>query len=189
MCFVKSSKGNSFEVIKFFFISLIFFFYRTYSYTLPTVAFAKHNIDVDMETYRLPKENLKKVNDTLKLYEGTKNYHNFTSKKAAFDPSARRYLVLVECGTPFLINQKYEFATIKVKGQSFMLHQIRKMIGLALAVVRGLTSDDTIIKAFKEDKIDIPTAPSLGLVLNQVHYDRYSTYTLKFIKLQFTGII
>lgn len=127
-----------------------------------------------METYRLSPRKLELINEILKTYEGTKNYHNFTAKKAPFDPSARRYMVSVECGEPFLIQNKYEFATIKIKGQSFMLHQIRKMVGLALACIRGHSTLDTIHKAFKDIKIDIPTAPGLGLVLNQVHYDRYS---------------
>lgn len=148
--------------------------FRTYSYTLPTLAFANHNEEVAYETFRLSPEKLAQVNATLKLYEGTKNYHNFTSRKAPFDPSARRYMVSLECGAPFLIKNTYEFATIKIKGQSFMLHQIRKMIGLVLAVIRGLTTAETVTKCFKEEKIDIPTAPGLGLVLNQVHYDRYS---------------
>ena len=45
-----------------------------------------------------------------------------------------------------------------------MLHQIQKMVGLLLAVVRGLTSTDTILKAFEEQRYGIPTAPGLGLV-------------------------
>ena len=37
-----------------------------------------------------------------------------------------------------------EFAVIKIKGQSFMLHQIRKMIGMAISVVRGQCPMETI---------------------------------------------
>ena len=37
-----------------------------------------------------------------------------------------------------------EFAVIKIKGQSFMLHQIRKMIGMTIAVVRGQCPMETI---------------------------------------------
>lgn len=85
-------------------------------------------------------------------------------------------MVSLEIGSPFIVRDVYEFATIKIKGQSFMLHQIRKMIGLMLAIVRGLTPKDTITKAFQQEKIDLPTAPGLGLVLNQPHYDRYSKY-------------
>jgi tRNA pseudouridine38-40 synthase len=38
----------------------------------------------------------------------------------------------------------YEFAVIKVKGQSFMLHQIRKMVGLVIAIVQGYAEIDAI---------------------------------------------
>ena len=58
--------------------------------------------------------------------------------------------------------------------QSFMIHQIRKMIGLVLAVVRGVTETQTISLAFGEKRIDVPKAPGLGLVLDQVHYDQYN---------------
>jgi len=68
-----------------------------------------------------------------------------------------------------------EFAVMKVKGQSFMLHQIRKMIGLTLAIIRGLTKPETLTRAFTSERIDVPMAPGLGLVLDQVHYDRYNT--------------
>uniref|UniRef100_A0A336LXT1 Pseudouridylate synthase 1 homolog n=1 Tax=Culicoides sonorensis TaxID=179676 RepID=A0A336LXT1_CULSO len=149
--------------------------FRTYSYTLPTIAFQQHDTPVlDMEGFRVSPEKMDEVTSVLKLYEGTKNYHNFTAKKAAFDPSARRYMVSAEISPPFIVRDVYEFATIKIKGQSFMLHQIRKMIGLMLAIVRGLTPKETVTKAFQQEKIDLPTAPGLGLVLNQPHYDRYN---------------
>lgn len=64
--------------------------------------------------------------------------------------------------------------TLRVKGQSFMLHQIRKMVGTVIAIVRGVTSIETITKAWGEARFDLPIAPGLGLVLEQVHYDRYN---------------
>lgn len=54
---------------------------RTYTYTLPTIAFADHTENVDMATYRAPAEKIEKLNDLLKMYLGTKNFHNFTSRK------------------------------------------------------------------------------------------------------------
>jgi tRNA pseudouridine38-40 synthase len=56
---------------------------RTYTYTMPTIALADHAQEVDMATYRLPDDKLQKVNEVLKLYEGTKNYHNFTRRKVS----------------------------------------------------------------------------------------------------------
>ncbi|XP_039430636.1 pseudouridylate synthase 1 homolog [Culex pipiens pallens] len=148
---------------------------RTYTYTLPTVAFAAHGEEVSVETYRAPEDRIQKVQETLKLFEGTKNFHNFTSRKEFIDPSVKRFIMSFECEAPFVPEgTTVEFATIKIKGQSFMLHQIRKMVGLTLAVVRGLTPPETITKAFEETRYGVPTAPGLGLVLSRIHYEKYN---------------
>ena len=57
---------------------------------------------------------------------------------------------------------------VRVKGQSFMLHQIRKMMGLTIAIARGHTSTDTLHRAWKTERLDLPVAPGLGLVLEEV---------------------
>ncbi|KAG8239520.1 hypothetical protein J437_LFUL016637 [Ladona fulva] len=165
---------------------------RTYSYMLPTYAFDESMKSLEepvmtnqdpktpvlttalpKEDFRLSSEALERVNEVLKLFEGTHNFHNFTSRKKPMDPSAQRYIMSMKCGEPEIC-ENVEFATITVKGQSFMLHQIRKMVGLAIAVIRGLTSVETIVKAWKPERLDIPIAPSLGLVLEEVHYDKYN---------------
>lgn len=148
---------------------------RTYTYTLPTVAFEHHSKELNMQTYRIPNEVLEKVNSVLKLYEGTKNYHNFTSKKHFLDPSSKRFIMSFTSSEAFVSSQGIEFLTLKVKGQSFMLHQIRKMVGVAISIVRGNTTESTITRAFSEERLDLPMAPGLGLVLDEVHYDQYNT--------------
>lgn len=146
---------------------------RTYSYTLPTLSFAPFKSPVDSKTYRVDEATLAKVNETLKNFVGTHNFHNFTSRKGSDDPSANRYIYDFQCNEPFIVDD-VEFCVITVKGQSFMLHQIRKMIGLTLAIVRGITPSETIERSFTEIRLDIPMAPGLGLVLDQVHYDGYN---------------
>uniref|UniRef100_A0AAV2IXB0 Pseudouridylate synthase 1 homolog n=1 Tax=Knipowitschia caucasica TaxID=637954 RepID=A0AAV2IXB0_KNICA len=103
----------------------------------------------------------------------THNFHNFTSQKASSDPSARRYITQMSCGKPFM-SKDNEFAEITVRGQSFMMHQIRKMIGLVIAVVKGYATDDVIERSWGKEKVDVPKAPGLGLVLERVHFDRYN---------------
>ncbi len=44
------------------------------------------------------------------------------------DPSANRYIMSFNVGHPF-VRGDVEFVSLTVEGQSFMLHQIRKMIG------------------------------------------------------------
>lgn len=144
---------------------------RTYIYILPTFAFCPIE-EILTENFRASDQVIKRVNETLNIFCGTHNFHNCTSGKKYTDPSAKRYIISFECSKPF-IKDGHEFAVIKVKGQSFMLHQIRKMIGLVLGVVRGYASEETIKKSWAPHKIDVPTAPALGLMLDQLHYDKY----------------
>lgn len=146
---------------------------RTYSYTLPTFAFANKDHETQDESFRLSQETLNRVNELLSLYKGTHNFHNFTSQKGPKDPSAKRYIMEMHCEPPFE-QGGLELAVIKVKGQSFMMHQIRKMIGLVIAVVKGYAAPSIMERSWGEDKVDIPKAPGLGLVLETVHFEKYN---------------
>ncbi|XP_027757177.1 tRNA pseudouridine synthase A isoform X1 [Empidonax traillii] len=146
---------------------------RTYSYMLPTFAFAHKDHDVQEEVYRLDKETLDRVNKLLSCYKGTHNFHNFTSQKGPRDPSAKRYIMEMSCGEPF-VRENMEFAVIQVKGQSFMMHQIRKMIGLVIAIVKGYAAESILERSWGEEKVDVPKAPGLGLVLERVHFEKYN---------------
>lgn len=147
---------------------------RTYTYTMPSIAFTDATEKVEYESYRLSPERLQKAKEVLEMFEGTKNFHNFTSRKNFLDPSAKRYIMSFTCTEPFVSPQGVEFVTIKVKGQSFMLHQIRKMVGLTIAIVKGHTDASTMERALTEERLDLPMAPGLGLVLDTVHYERYN---------------
>ncbi|CAK8698623.1 unnamed protein product [Clavelina lepadiformis] len=144
---------------------------RTYSYTLPTYAFASS--DEEKPQYRISPEKLKSIQSFLYRYKGTHSYHNFTSGKRMGDMSAHRYIMEFEHETPFL-QHDIEFMTLKLKGQSFMIHQIRKMVGLMIAIVGDHAEEHYFNMAFSEPLVDIPKAPGTGLVLERVHYDTYN---------------
>ncbi|CAK9805372.1 Pseudouridylate synthase 1 homolog [Anthophora plagiata] len=170
---------------------------RTYRYILPTFALAPEDpnflqTDSDEEIdeekrlsqlsvingkpyteFRLTPEMVEKLNETLKLLEGTHNFHNFTSKTKPLDPRAKRYIIHFRCTEIFTTNDM-EFAVLEVKGQSFMLHQIRKMVSLVIGICRNIVTNDIVKDAFSLEKIDIPTAPGLGLSLHFVHYGYYN---------------
>jgi tRNA pseudouridine38-40 synthase len=81
----------------------------------------------------------------------------------------------VECKQPFIPdNTEVEFSRIFIKGQSFMMHQIRRMVGLVIAIMRGLVEPYIIAHAMEKERICVPQAPGLGLVLEKVHYERYN---------------
>jgi tRNA pseudouridine38-40 synthase len=148
---------------------------RSYSYTLPTFTFTADDEEYQESSFRLSPERFEKLNSILQLYVGTKNFHNFTIRKEAFDPSAKRFIIDFHCEQPFIPdNTEIEFARLKIKGQSFMMHQIRKMVGLVIAIMRGYKEPSIIEQAVRKEKLLVPQAPGLGLVLDSVHYDRYN---------------
>ena len=85
----------------------------------------------------------------LKYYVGTHNFHNFTTRTKAEDPAARRFIVSFNANTIVTV-EGMEFVKCEVVGQSFMLHQIRKMIGLAVAVMRNCAPESLIEKALQK---------------------------------------
>lgn len=125
------------------------------------------------EKYRIKKEKLDVFRDTMKLYEGSHNFHNFTNGKDFRDPSAKRYMKNITVSEPFVIGN-LEWVSIKIHGQSFMLHQIRKMIGLASLIVRTGCPIDKIRESFRMPKVNIPKAPALGLLLERPVYDGFN---------------
>lgn len=50
-----------------------------------------------------------------------------------------------------------------------MLHQIRRMIGMTIAVMRGKIGFQGIEETFDKPIMPTPTAPGLGLMLAKVH--------------------
>ncbi|XP_052227488.1 pseudouridylate synthase 1 homolog isoform X2 [Dreissena polymorpha] len=145
---------------------------RTYIYLIPTLAFSSVEETVTLE-YRTTLDIIERVNEVLQKFKGTHNFHNFTSGIKPEDGSARRYIWNFECGLPF-VRDGVEFCVLSVSGQSFMLHQIRKMIGLTIAIVRGFADIESIDNAWESEKMDIPKAPSLGLMLDKLHYNQYN---------------
>lgn len=123
--------------------------------------------------YRVNASKLQLFRDAMKQYEGSHNFHNFTLQKTYNDPSARRYMKDTSVSDPFII-EGTEWVSIKIHGQSFMLHQIRKMICMACLVVRTGCPISRISDCFGPAKINIPKAPALGLLLECPVYETYN---------------
>ncbi|KAL1305805.1 hypothetical protein AAFC00_003968 [Neodothiora populina] len=124
--------------------------------------------------YRVPVSRIQRLQEALTAYVGTRNFHNYTILKTYRDPSSKRniksFLVNHE---PKIINDT-EWLSLKVHGQSFMMHQIRKMVGMASLVVRCGAPTSRIHESYEDIKMSIPKVPGLGLLLERPVFDSYN---------------
>ncbi|THG01912.1 hypothetical protein TEA_010269 [Camellia sinensis var. sinensis] len=115
-----------------------------------------------------------RFNRILKRYEGTHNFHNFTTRTKAEDPAAKRFIISFDANTIVSV-QGIDFVKCEVVGQSFMLHQIRKMVGLAVAIMRNCAPESLLETALQQDvNINVPTAPEVGLYLDECFFASYN---------------
>jgi tRNA pseudouridine38-40 synthase len=104
--------------------------------------------------YRIDAERLNRFRSALKEYEGTKSYHNFTVGKDATEANAKRYIISFDCSEPFIAhNTGIEWVLLSVFGQSFLLNQIRKMVGFAVDVCRGQGTLEQMQESFTHVKV------------------------------------
>ncbi|EOO01390.1 putative trna pseudouridine synthase protein [Phaeoacremonium minimum UCRPA7] len=124
--------------------------------------------------YRVTPTRLQQLQSALDLYVGTHNFHNYTVQKSHKDPSAKRHIKsFVVNPTPILIRDT-EWLSLKVHGQSFMMHQIRKMVAMAVMCVRYGAPISRITDSYEPRNISIPKAPGLGLLLERPVFENYN---------------
>jgi tRNA pseudouridine38-40 synthase len=133
--------------------------------------------------WRISTPQLNRVRTILAKYEGSHNFHNFTVGKPFRDRSAHRHMIKLTISDPKLIND-CEWISIKFHGQSFMLHQIRKMIGLLVMVGRTSAPASLIPETFGPARIHVPKAPGLGLLLEEPIFAGYNRRLLDTMKRQ-----
>lgn len=126
------------------------------------------------KAYRISDTRRDRVQEALSAYLGTKNFHNYTIQKSFKEDSAKRVIRSFTVNPePVYVNDT-EWLSLKVHGQSFMMHQIRKMVAMAALVVRCGTPIERINESYQNHKISIPKAPGLGLLLERPVFDSYN---------------
>ncbi|KAK4984255.1 tRNA pseudouridine synthase 1 [Elasticomyces elasticus] len=125
-------------------------------------------------TYRISPARVSRVQAALDQYLKTHNFHNYTIQKPFRDPSARRTIrSFVVNPEPVMVNGT-EWLSLKVHGQSFMMHQIRKMVGMVALIVRCGCVPRRILETYADVKVSIPKVPGLGLLLERPVFDSYN---------------
>lgn len=126
------------------------------------------------KAYRISTRRRARVQEALNAYIGTRNFHNYTIQKKFSDPSAKRVIRSFNVGTDPVIINDTEWLSLKVHGQSFMMHQIRKMVAMAALVVRCGSPISVIQESYGPANISIPKAPGLGLLLERPVFETYN---------------
>ncbi|KAI9884707.1 MAG: tRNA pseudouridine synthase 1 [Watsoniomyces obsoletus] len=123
---------------------------------------------------RISPYRLDRLRKALAEYQGTHRFHNYTtSDKRPSDPSANRHIMTFTADDPILIGNT-EWISLKVHGQSFMMHQIRKMVSMATLVVRTGCPLERIRETYGHARVNIPRAPGLGLLLERPVFNSYN---------------
>ncbi|ORX92021.1 tRNA pseudouridine synthase [Basidiobolus meristosporus CBS 931.73] len=149
---------------------------RVYSYLLPTHILAQASFNHSSE-YRVPPEKVDFLRTLCSKFTGTHSFHNFTIGKSFTDSSVKRYITKFECSEPRII-AGFEWVNFQIQGQSFMLHQIRKMIGLMILMTRANSPSSLVDDSFLERKLNIPKAPGISLVLERPVFSAYNKLAL-----------
>ncbi|KAH8594949.1 pseudouridine synthase [Bisporella sp. PMI_857] len=131
------------------------------------------------KAYRISDERRQRVQEVLNMYLGTRNFHNYTIQKKFSDASAKRVIRSFRVGDDPVIINNTEWLSIKVHGQSFMMHQIRKMVGMAALVVRCGSPMSIVNESYTAATISIPKAPGLGLLLERPVFQTYNDRAMK----------
>jgi tRNA pseudouridine(38-40) synthase len=127
-----------------------------------------------LQSYRVTPMQLNLLKECLASYEGTHSFHNFTKGVHPTEARAARYILSFTADEPVLHNG-VEWIPTQVLGQSFLLHQIRKMVSMAMQVTRGASSLETLRQALtKECRVKVDVAPAQGLYLDMSYYTGYN---------------
>jgi tRNA pseudouridine38-40 synthase len=142
-----------------------------------------HKADASVLTLkgaRMSALQLSKVKAVLAVFEGgPKDFHNFTADKCSDEAATdtQRLVTRFTCSqTRISPTTGVEYVALEVQGDSFIYHQIRKMVGLAIFALRYVddTSRLSFVKGVLIDKVQrfVPLAPSLGLMLQRVLFQK-----------------
>ncbi|MCJ1287018.1 tRNA pseudouridine synthase 1 [Xylographa opegraphella] len=134
----------------------------------------RHALITAKNRYRLPATRLSRIRSVLALYNGTHAFHNYTIGKTPRDPSAKRIIKSFTLATAPIIINDTEWLSLTVHGQSFMMHQIRKMVSMAALVVRSGCPEGRVLDSYGPAKMVVPKAPGLGLLLERPVFASYN---------------
>lgn len=133
-----------------------------------------HKMQDALYNFRSTIESRQLLQSALKKYEGTHYFHNFTRGLTPGQATAQRFIESFEAHDPVVMDGM-EWIPTQVLGQSFLLHQIRKMVSVAIDVGRGAAPLDVMDRALAKDgTMNVHVAPAQGLFLEMSYFGGYN---------------
>ncbi|EGO22351.1 hypothetical protein SERLADRAFT_473077 [Serpula lacrymans var. lacrymans S7.9] len=123
--------------------------------------------------WRISADSIERLRLTVHKYEGTHNFHNFTVGREFGDRSNQRHMKKIEISEPAVYGGT-EWISVLFHGQSFMLHQVRKMMAALVLSCRTDTPDQVIDELYGPRTVFIPKMPALGLLLEYPIFESYN---------------
>mmetsp|Transcript_31658 Transcript_31658/g.38779 ORF Transcript_31658/g.38779 Transcript_31658/m.38779 type:complete len:568 (+) Transcript_31658:368-2071(+) len=129
-----------------------------------------------LKSYRATPSQITLLTSTLSEFAGTNSFHNYTNSKPSSDPSCQRYILSFTARTiPVRDGDDVEWIETVVLGQSFLLHQIRKMTSMAIDVTRGACPPGHLGETLrKELNLIVGISPAQGLFLDYSFFELYN---------------
>jgi len=124
--------------------------------------------------WRLDSNTLTRLRYAAAQMIGCNSFHNFTPKMGPGDAACKRTVRVVDVSDPFLVDGT-EYVRITLRGQSFILNQIRHMVACMADYARGaLAALHLRIIFSRNTKLIVPLAPATGLFLHNPEFDNYN---------------
>ncbi|KAJ7022098.1 pseudouridine synthase [Mycena alexandri] len=124
--------------------------------------------------WRVSAAQMEQLRASAQKYVATHNFHNFTVDGVFADRSFQRVMKDIVIADPVVYSET-EWISVLFHGQSFMMHQVRKMIAALVLACRTGTPPQIIDELYGPRAIMIPKMPALGLLLEQPIFDSYNT--------------
>ncbi|EIW67637.1 hypothetical protein TREMEDRAFT_14084, partial [Tremella mesenterica DSM 1558] len=123
--------------------------------------------------WRVDEGTMGRFRGLMSMYLGSHNFHNYTVGRPFHDRAVKRHMIQIDVLDPKVYGE-IEWISVQIHGQSFMLHQIRKMISMAVLACRTGTPAKIISETYGSKRIHIPKAPPLGLLLEAPQFKTYN---------------
>ncbi|KAM6497070.1 Pseudouridine synthase [Amanita muscaria] len=123
--------------------------------------------------WRVNPSQVARLREIVSKFEGTHNFHNFTVGREFKDRSNQRHMKKIEVVDPVVYGDT-EWISVLFHGQSFMLHQQRKMMTALVMTYRTGAPSDIIDELYSPRIVLVPKMPSLGLLLEEPVFESYN---------------